>query len=128
MLANLNWMNGLLLAGVAIVLLVVGRFVLALGRDKSAGEAAEITSGTVAAVLGAAFSVGAMGIINGLEILGSLAGFVGESPFLVSNGILGGLGALTAWLGWQVTISQWIGLTLLVPGVVLLLYEAEDAA
>jgi hypothetical protein len=125
-LSSIDVVDGALLALVAAVLVVGGRFLVAYRREEDLGEAADITAEAVIAVVAGAFGVGAMGLVELSQLLGGLTSWIGMHPFGVSNGILAGLGAVTAWAGITVSPQQWLGVGLLVPAVVLLLYDLEE--
>lgn len=125
-----DWLvQGALLALGALVVLIVGRFLVAWADDDTdAREALDITGRWTAGVAGAAFAAGALGLVQFGDIVAMGAEFIGGHPYAVSNGI-------TALLGWlaldgvlNVSGEQFAGLALAVVGIVLLLYEVEDDA
>ena len=120
-------MNGALLALVGVLVLVGGRFAVAYARDDDLRDAAMMTRESVVAVVAGTFAVGAMGLVQLADFLGFVGSWLAGHPFAASNGILGGIGALGAFVGFEISASQWLGLALIVPGLILVAKEVDDA-
>lgn len=124
----LSWLvQGLLLAlGLAVVLIGL-RFLIALARGEEAREALDITGRWTVGLLGGAFAVGGMGLVELGDIVGMLTVFVGSHPFAVSNGLITGLGAGLAAGVLELGPQQFVGVAIAIIGVTLLVYEVSSA-
>lgn len=123
----LSWvLDGLLLAlGLAVVLVGL-RFLIALARGEEAREALDITGRWAFGLLGGAFAIGAMGLVEFGDIVGMLTMFISTHPFAVSNGVVTALGAFVAG-GWlELSAEQFVGVAIALVGVVMLVYEVGD--
>jgi uncharacterized membrane protein YedE/YeeE len=118
----------------AAVLIVAGRYVVAyLNTSEMADDRFQMATNRTARWLGMLFggvvvAIGT-GLVQGADILGMAANFVGGHPFIVSNlaGISLGAGALSGVF--QLTVDQYVGIAMMiVAGVFLLQGVYGDAA
>jgi len=123
----LSWLiDAAVMALVALVVLTGGRFLVALASGEDPRDSFEITGRWTFGLLGAATAVGAMGLVQLADIVGMLTMFVGSHPLAFSNGLVAGLGAFVAG-GWlDIGPAQFIGVSLMLVGVVMLLLEVDD--
>ena len=119
--------EGFLLALGTAVFLVGGRFLIALARrDGDASEALQRTGRWSMAVIFGAGAAGSVGLIQLGDILGSATGFIATHPFAVSNGLITGLGAGVSAGLLSPSPEQFVGLAMVLVGLVLVTYEVAD--
>lgn len=116
--------------GMAIILLV--RYIAAyLSADVEPGEsqarvALDTTTRWAAGVLAAFASAVGVGIVEFTDVVGMVTMFLGQHPFAASNIGIAGLGA--AVISGLVSLSpgQYLGLSFVVIGAVMVAMEADD--
>jgi hypothetical protein len=118
--------EGVLMAVAAVVLLVGVRFLVALANGEPADDALSITSRWTAGIAGAAFSAGALGLVQLGDAVGMATMFIGSHPFAVSNGLVAGLGAFALGGVLELSPTQYLGVSVALIGAVMLLYEVAD--
>jgi hypothetical protein len=129
----LSWLvNGLLLALAAFVLIVGLRFVVAYINapdDRSISPlslAIDTTSRWTWGLIGGAFAVGGLGLVQLADIIGMVTMFVGSHPYFVSNGLVTGLGAGVAAGLVDLSAGQFVGIAVALLGLTMLVYEVTD--
>lgn len=123
----LEWVvNGLLIAVGALVVYGIVRGVYYYRKDGDASESAVDAGRDVQVVLGGAFAVGAMGIVQFADILTMAGEFVAGHPFAVSNGLTAGIGVLGLAGLVDIGPQQFVGVALVATGLVLMLYEVDS--
>jgi len=124
---NLSWaIDGLLLALGAFVILVALRFLVALARGEDASMALSMTGRWTAGLVGGAFAVGGMGLVELADVVGMLTAFISTHPFAVSNGLVTGLGAFVAGGFLDLSTGQFVGVAIALVGITMLVYEVAD--
>lgn len=118
--------NGFLLAVGVFVVLVIGRLLVALANGDDPRDAAKLTGKWTGGLLGAAASVGAMGLVQVGDVLGMVTQFIGTHPFAASNFAIAGLGA--AGLEGLVSLGpgQYLGIALGIVGLTMVVMEVSD--
>lgn len=119
-------LTALLLGLVALALGIGLRFGLAMARGRDPQKASKITTRSAVAVVGAALSLLTVGLSAAAELGGGAFAWVSAHPFAASNGALGAFGAVSSWAGIGVEPWQWLAVAMLIPGVVLLVYELSE--
>lgn len=128
-LGPLDVVAGLLLAMVVGGLILGARFYIAYRRaDDNIGEAAARTGRWTFAIVGGAFAAGATGLVQLGDILSQVFGFIVAHPFFVSNFGTIGLGALGISGSIIITSDQYIGLAIVVVGIVFVLQGVDRFA
>jgi hypothetical protein len=122
----LSLVEGAMMAAGAAAVLVVVRYLIAYAREEDAGEALSITSRWGAGLIGAAFSLGATGLVELGDAVGMLTMFVGSHPFAVSNGLVAGLGAAASEGLVSLSGPQFLGVAIALVGITMLIYEVGD--
>lgn len=123
----LEWaVNGLLIAVGVLVVYGLIRVAYYYQKDGDASESAVSAGRDVQMVVGGAFAVGAMGLVQFADVLSMAGTFVGSHPFAVSNGLTAGIGALSLGGFLDVGPQQFIGIAIAATGLVLTLYEVSD--
>jgi hypothetical protein len=119
---------------VAAVAIVAGRYVVAyLNTSEMADDRFQMATNRTARWLGMLFggvvTTVVIAIVQGADILGMAANFIGGHPFIVSNlaGISLGAGALSGVF--QLTVDQYVGIAMMLVGATFLIQEVYgDAA
>lgn len=125
-LGTLSLMEGLLMAGAAVVLLVGVRFLVALASGEDPREAVEITGRWSFGLVGAAGAAGAVGLVQLADVLGMFTMFVGTHPLASSNAAVAGLGAFVIGGFLSLSPTQYLGVSVALIGGTMLLYEVAD--
>ncbi|WP_436931674.1 hypothetical protein [Halosimplex halobium] len=130
-LAGLDLVGGLLMGLLLMLLIVLGRFLVAYARVRDRRDALSTATAitgrwTLGLILGGA-SAAAVGLVQFGDIVGMTVGFIVGHPYFVTNfGILG-LGG--AGLSGLISISgqQFVGAGMVIVGAVFLTVEVDDA-
>lgn len=113
-------------AGILGFVLLV-RFLIGLARtDGNAALAWDRTNRWAAGVAAGIGSAGAVGLIEFGDTIGMLVGYIASHPFIVSNVGIAGLGAGALSGAITISMEQYLGLALMIVGVVFMLVEAEE--
>ncbi|WP_415381467.1 hypothetical protein [Halosimplex sp. TS25] len=131
-LAALDVVGAVLMGILLVVLVITGRFLMAYARVRDRRDAfsrAFVITGrwTLTIIFGGMGAV-AVGLVQFGDIIGTAFGFIVGHPYFVTNfGIMGiGAGGLSGLF--TITGQQFIGIGMLIVGLVFLSVEVEDAA
>lgn len=122
----LDPLGAALILGGGMVLLLGAKFIVEFIQEDDTNEALENTfkwaAGGIAAFAGA---VG-VGMVQFADVAGMIAMFLGQHPFAASNLGIAGLGAAVMGGLLSLTWSQYLGISLLLIGGVMVAVEAND--
>lgn|GEM_PF-4277391 len=131
LLAGLDFVGAFLMGFVLVLLVVLGRFLMAYARVRDREEALStafvITGRWALALILGGMSAVAVGLVQFGDIIGATFGFIVGHPYFVTNfGIIGiGAGGLSGLF--TISGQQFIGVGMLIVGVVFLSVEVDDA-
>ncbi|QLH83221.1 hypothetical protein [Halosimplex pelagicum] len=130
-LSGLDFVGAFLMGFVLVLLVVLGRFLMAYARVRDRRDALStataITGRWALALILGGMSAVAVGLVQFGDIVGVAFGFIVGHPYFVTNfGILGiGAGGLSGLI--SISGQQFIGIGMLIVGVVFLSVEVDDA-
>jgi len=131
LLAGFDPVGALLMGFLVVLLVITGRFLVAYARVRDRRDALSrafvITGRWTLALIFGAMGAAAVGLVQAGDILGAAFGFIISHPYFVTNfGILGiGAGGLSGLF--TLTGQQFIGVGMLIVGVVFPSVEVDDA-
>ncbi|WP_152436430.1 hypothetical protein [Halosimplex carlsbadense] len=131
LLAGIDFVGAILMGVLLAFVVALGRFLVAYSRVRDRRDALSTAFAitgrwTLALILGGASAVG-VGLVQFGDIVAMTVGFVVSHPYFVTNfGIIGiGAGGLSGLF--TITGQEFIGIGMLIVGVVFLSVEVDDA-
>lgn len=118
--------NGVLLALGAFVVLVIGRFIVALANGEDLEDAAGLTGRWTGALLGGIAAAGALGLVEFADIVGMLTMLIGQHPMAVANIGIAGIGAAVISGIVEMSVEQYLGVAIGLLGITMILREVEN--
>lgn len=120
---------GAFLVFVAVLIVPIGlRFAIAFARaddDNAIQTAFERTGRWAYGIAGAAAGVVGMGFVEFGDLVAEVVGFVGGHPYFASNFAITGLGAGVVSGMVSLSTDQFIGIALMIVGVVFVVVEVD---
>ncbi|ELZ23494.1 hypothetical protein C475_14513 [Halosimplex carlsbadense 2-9-1] len=130
-MAGIDFVGAILMGVLLAFVVALGRFLVAYSRVRDRRDALSTAFAitgrwTLALILGGASAVG-VGLVQFGDIVAMTVGFVVSHPYFVTNfGIIGiGAGGLSGLF--TITGQEFIGIGMLIVGVVFLSVEVDDA-
>lgn len=123
---DLDPLGAMLVLGAGMVLLLGTKFLTEMVQEDDASEALDNTFQWAAAGIAAFAGAVGVGLVQFADVAGMVAMFLGQHPFAASNLGIAGLGAAVMSGLLSLTVSQYLGISLLVIGGVMVAVEAED--
>jgi hypothetical protein len=131
LLSGIDFVGAFLMGLLLVVLIVLGRFLIAYSRVRDRRDALSrafaITGKWTLMVIVGGMSAVAVGLVNFADVVNVAFGFIVGHPYFVSNFGVSGLGAGALSGVFPVTGQQFVGVGLLIVGVVFLSVEVDDA-